>query len=73
MNIDLSAIMPQLGLSIIFAYAVFILYRDMREDSRAREDKLLSHLDRVADTLENINERLRSVEDFVRGNDNGNH
>lgn len=71
MNVDLSAILPQLGLSVIFAYAAYILYRDMREDSRAREDKLLAHLDKVADTLENINARLRTVEDYVKGGDNG--
>ena len=88
MNIELSTILPQLGLSVIFAYAAFVLYKDMREDSKAREDKLLTHLDKVADTLSNINhqqqemantletmnERLQVVENCVRGgHDNETH
>jgi hypothetical protein len=76
MNIDLSAILPQLGISGIFVYVSWKLYNDMRQDSlrreeqirvdsKDREDKLMSHLDRVADTLDNINERLCNVEKKV--------
>lgn len=59
---DLTALLPQLGLSAIFAGAVFKLYTDMREDSKHREEKLIAHLEKVADTLEKIDERLSKLE-----------
>ena len=45
--------------------AIAKLYNDMREDSKAREEKLMIHLDKVTDTLENINQRLCNVEKCV--------
>lgn len=59
---DLTPLLPQLGLSAIFAFAVYKLYNDMREDSKNREDKLMAHLEKVADTLEKIDERLSKLE-----------
>jgi hypothetical protein len=38
----------------------------MRADSSKREERLLMHLDKVADTLENINQRLCVVEDCIK-------
>jgi hypothetical protein len=60
---DISTLIPQLGLSAIFAVAVYKLYNDMREDSKQREEKLMTHLEKVADTLEKIDERLSKLED----------
>jgi hypothetical protein len=60
---DLTPLIPQLGLSAIFAGAVFKLYNDMREDSKQREDKLMAHLEKVSDTLEKIDERLSKLEE----------
>ena len=45
--------------------AITKLYNDMREDSKSREEKLMIHLDKVTDTLENINQRLCNVERCV--------
>lgn len=59
---DLATIVPQLGLSGIFAFAVYKLYNDMRDDSKKREELLLNHLEKVADTLEKIDERLSKLE-----------
>ena len=54
------------GIVMFLSYkAITKLYNDMREDSKAREDKLLSHLDKVTDTLDNIHQRLCTVEKFV--------
>lgn len=77
MTFDVNAIVPQLGISAIFVYVSYKLYNDMRQDglrreeqirqdSKDREEKLLSHLDKVADTLDNINERLVEVEKCVK-------
>ncbi len=63
---DLTPLIPQLGLSAIFAGAVYKLYNDMREDSKQREEKLMAHLDKVAETLEKIDHRLKMLE----GNNN---
>jgi len=60
---DLTQFIPQLGLSAVFAGAVFKLYNDMREDSKQREEKLMTHLEKVADTLEKIDERLSKLEE----------
>jgi hypothetical protein len=55
------------GLILLVAVkAIVKLYNDMREDSKAREEKLMQHLDKVTDTLENINQRLCNVEECVR-------
>lgn len=59
---DFTQFIPQLGLSAVFAVAVFKLYNDMREDSKQREEKLMTHLEKVADTLEKIDERLSKLE-----------
>lgn len=64
---DLTPLLPQLGLSAIFAFAVYKLYNDMREDSKNREDKLMAHLEKVADTLEKIDERLSKLEQSKDG------
>lgn len=64
---DLTSLVPQLGLSAIFAVAVFKLYNDMREDSKQREEKLMTHLEKVADTLEKIDERLSKLEEGKNG------
>jgi hypothetical protein len=77
MNLDISSLIPQLGVAAIFAGWAYKLYNDMREDgkrreeqmrndSKEREEKLLLHLDKVADTLENINNRLCEVEKCVK-------
>lgn len=77
MSIDLSTLIPQLGIAGIFAWWAYKLYNDMREDAKRREeqirldskelqDRLLVHLDKVADTLENINDRLCVVESCVK-------
>jgi predicted nuclease with TOPRIM domain len=49
------------------------LYTDMRDqhkeqlqEATKREDKLMQHLDKVAETLDNINERLCEVEQCVK-------
>lgn len=63
---DMSTLLPQLGLSAIFAVAVYKLYTDMREDSKQREEKLMTHLEKVADTLEKIDERLSKLEEVQR-------
>lgn len=64
---DLTPLIPQLGLSAIFAGAVYKLYNDMRADSKTREEKLMAHLEKVADTLEKIDERLCKLEESQRG------
>lgn len=72
----MSTVLPQLGISGIFVYASYKLYSDAREDSKRREEqmradskereeKLMEHLDKVVDTLENINDRLCTVEKCV--------
>ena len=72
---DLSAIFtPQFfaqgGTTAVVLYIAFKaitkLYNDMREDSKSREDKLMTHLDKVSITLENINQRLCAVEICVK-------
>lgn len=73
---DLSQLIPQLGIGGIFAYVAYKLYNDMRQDSlrreeqirtdsKEREEKLMEHLDKVSDTLEHINNRLIQVEQHV--------
>lgn len=73
---DISSILPQAGISAIFIFVAYKLYNDMRQDSLRREDqiridskereeKLMQHLDKVSDTLENINNRLVKVEQNV--------
>ena len=52
---------------LFIAYkAITKLYDDMRTDSKEREDKLLAHLDKVAETLSNIDERLCNLENCVK-------
>jgi hypothetical protein len=54
------------GLILLVAIkAIAKLYNDMRQDSKDREEKLMIHLDKVTDTLENINQRLCNVEKCV--------
>lgn len=76
MVMDISQLIPQLGIGGIFALVAYKLYSDMRQDSlrreeqirvdsKEREDKLMEHLDKVADTLDNINERLVKVEQNI--------
>lgn len=55
----------QYGVAGIFIAATWKLYTDMRSDSLAREEKLMSHLEKVTDTLETIDKRLSTVEKFV--------
>jgi hypothetical protein len=43
--------------------AICQLYRDMREDSTKREERLMTHLDKVANTLERMDTRLCSLEE----------
>jgi hypothetical protein len=84
---DLSTLLPQLGISAIFVYSSYKLYNDSREDSKRREEqikednklreqqmrldskereeKLMQHLEKVVDTLDNINDRLCTVEKCV--------
>lgn len=62
---DITNLLPQLGVGAIFALAAYKLYNDQRADSIRREEKLLDHLDKVSDTLEKINERLMVVEKNV--------
>lgn len=73
---DISQLIPQLGIGGIFAYVAYKLYNDMRQDSlrreeqirtdsKEREEKLMEHLDKVSDTLEHINNRLIQVEQHV--------
>jgi hypothetical protein len=57
--------LSQYGLSAIFIFAAWKLYTDMRNDSTRRETALMLHLDKVADTLSDINERLCTVEKCV--------
>jgi predicted Zn-ribbon and HTH transcriptional regulator len=77
---DISSFLPQLGISAIFVAASYKLYNDsrqdslrreeqMRADSKEREEKLIEHLDKVADTLNNINDRLVMVEQCVKRED----
>lgn len=77
---ELANFIPQLGIGGIFAFVAYKLYNDMRQDSlrreeqirsdsKDREQKLLEHLDKVADTLENINSRLTIVENNVCSRD----
>lgn len=63
----------QYGMAAIFIAACYKLYADnkdrerqIREDSIKREDKLMEHLDKVADTLKNIDERLCLVEKCIK-------
>lgn len=60
----------QTGISGIILFmavkAVTKLYNDMREDSKAREEKLMIHLDKVTDTLDGIHNRLCKVEEYVK-------
>lgn len=71
------SLLSQLGIAAIFAWWAYKLYNDMRADGKLREeqirqdskelqDKLLTHLDKVAATLDNINERLCEVEKCVK-------
>lgn len=62
---DIASVLPQLGISAIFVFASYKLYNDMRTDSKEREEKLMSHLEKVADTLEKIDERLSLLERTV--------
>ena len=73
---DMAQLIPQLGIGGIFALVAYKLYNDMRQDSlrreeqirtdsKEREEKLMEHLDKVADTLENINDRLVKVEQNI--------
>lgn len=73
---DISQLIPQLGIGGIFAFVAYKLYNDMRQDglrreeqiradSKDREEKLLQHLDKVSETLEHINNRLIQVEQHV--------
>jgi hypothetical protein len=62
MEINLTSLIPQFGLSAIFIYAAFRLYKDQREDSTRREIALMAHLDKVSDTLNKIDERLCTLE-----------
>ena len=63
----------QTGLLGVFSFfaakALARLYTDMRDDSKKREEKLMSYLDKksetdkqVAQTLENINTRIKEIE-----------
>lgn len=62
MEINLVELIPQFGLSAIFIFAAFRLYKDQREDSTRREQALMIHLDKVSDTLNKIDERLITLE-----------
>lgn len=56
-----------LGVGLAYGYrAVNKLYTDMREDSKRREDMLMGHLTKVTDTLDHINLRLQTLEDFIK-------
>ena len=53
--------------------AISKLYTDMRQDSKAREDKLMRYLDKksetdkkVAETLDNINLRISEIECVIQ-------
>lgn len=59
----------QYGIAGIFIAATWKLYSDMRNDSTARETKLMEHLDKVTDTLDKIDKRLCSVEECIRKDD----
>jgi hypothetical protein len=56
----------QYGIAAIFIAASWKLYNDMRADSSKREERLLAHLDKVSDTLDNINKRLCVVEECIK-------
>jgi predicted nuclease with TOPRIM domain len=71
---DISNLLPQLGISSIFAYVAWKLYGDMRadslrreeqirNDSKEREDKLMQHLDRQTDINERVAETLDRIDD----------
>ena len=66
MEINLAQLLPQFGLSAIFIYAAFRLYKDQREDSTRREQALMAHLDKVSDTLNKIDERLITLESCAK-------
>ena len=65
---DLSQL-SQFGMASIFIAATWKLYQDMRVDSTKREERLMEHLDKVANTLSDINERLCTVERCVSKED----
>lgn len=51
------------GVFLFLAYKTITkLYTDMREDSKAREDKLLLHLDKVTDTLSEVKDTLKDFD-----------
>jgi esterase/lipase len=73
---DITALLPQLGISAIFIAASHKLYRDnrqdslrreeqIRQDSKEREEKLLHHLDKYEDSLQELMKVNKSVVDTL--------
>jgi len=70
MNIEMFAQFGVAGIFIFFSVkAVIKLYNDMREDSKKREERLMSYLDKksetdkkVCETLEKIDKRITNLE-----------
>lgn len=77
-SINFMELFGQGGISLVVvtvAYKMVTkLYTDMRDDSKSREDKLMLHLEkqgtineRVADTLDKIDDRLCTLEEHLHG------
>ena len=62
--------LTQYGIAAIFIFATWRLYMDMRDDSKARETKLMEHLDKQADTNEKVASTLERI-DMRMGNMDG--
>jgi F0F1-type ATP synthase membrane subunit b/b' len=76
--------LTQAGAMGVFLYltvkAIIKLYEDIRKDSKEREDKLMNYLDKksetdkkVAETLDNVNNRLCAIEEAIREDESRNY
>lgn len=57
--------LSQYGIAGIFIFASWKLYTDMRRDSADREQKLMEHLDKQADTMKEISETLQNMDNRI--------
>ena len=55
----------QYGIAIVFICWSWKLYSDMRVDSQKREDKLMEHLAKQADTMSEISETLQKMDQRI--------
>lgn len=63
---DIATLSSQLGATGIVVYIAYRiisqLYSDMRIDSTKREERLMSHMDKQADTMQEISGTLKTMD-----------